>query len=124
MASSHGVKGAAVTKRITVCMLSVVCLAAWTAPLYCDDAVQKLSRGICNVVTCYFEVFEQSKRVKEASGSVAGMTYGFAKGVTMTAVRALAGVYEIATFPLPYPKDYQPILKDPVSFFPAPPKKQ
>jgi hypothetical protein len=35
----------------------------------------------------------------------------------MMCVRAVVGVYEIATFPIPLPKGYGPILKDPEFFF-------
>lgn len=84
---------------------------------YCDDAVKKLGRGICNVVTCPFEVLEQIKRTNNTDGPMAALTYGVLKGVGMTGLRAVVGVYEIATFPVPVPKDYKPILTDPEFFF-------
>lgn len=87
-----------------------------------ENPVTKFGRGLCNIVTFHFEIFEQSRRVKDAHGSVAGMTYGLGKGIVMAGVRAIVGVYEIVTFPIPYPEDYQPILTDPVSFFPSPKK--
>lgn len=89
---------------------------------HAENPIDKFSRGLCNMVTFHFEIFEQSRRVKTAQGSIAGMTYGLGKGFCMAIVRALVGLYEVVTFPLPYPENYEPILKDPVSFFPEPKK--
>jgi len=89
-----------------------------------DDALQKFSRGLCNVLTCYCEILEQSIKVKNAHGSLAGMTYGLGKGIVMTGVRALAGVYEIATFPFPLPAGYKPLLTDPENFLDPKKEKQ
>lgn len=87
------------------------------------DPLTKFGRGMCNFVTFYMEIPFQSKRVKDKSGSLVGMTYGLGRGVTMALIRAFVSVYEIVTFPLPYPAGYKPILTDPVSFFPEPPKR-
>ena len=35
---------------------------------------------------------------------------GFGRGAVFMVGRALVGVYEIVTAPIPYPKDYQPVL--------------
>lgn len=87
------------------------------------NPINKFGRGMCNLVTFPMEIIEQSKRVKAEYGSTAGMTYGIARGLLMAGVRAIVGVYEVATFCIPYPIEYKPILTDPVSFFPQPPKK-
>ena len=97
-------------------------LLGLSMPSYADNPMSKFGRGLCNIVTFHFEIFEQSKRVKDAEGSLSGMTYGIVKGVAMAVVRAVVGVYEVATFPIPYPSGYKPILTDPVSFFPEPKK--
>ncbi len=108
-------------RKITVMILIVsllACSAAWA-----QGPVEKLSRGLCNIATFYFEIFEQSKKVKAEEGSLAGMTYGLGRGLLMACVRALIGVYEVVTFPVPLPEEgYAPILTDPVSFFPEPQK--
>ncbi|MDP2912828.1 MAG: exosortase system-associated protein, TIGR04073 family [Candidatus Omnitrophota bacterium] len=89
-----------------------------------QNPVTKFGRGLCNLVTFHFEIFEQSRRVKALHGSCAGMTYGLIKGFLMAGVRAVVGAYEASTFFIPYPADYKPILTDPVSFFPRPSKKK
>ena len=101
---------------------TVMAVIFFTAPVHADNPMTKFGRGMCNIVTFHFEILEQSKRVKAEQGSLYGMTYGLVKGFAMSIVRAAVGVYEVATFPIPYPPDYQPILRDPVSFFPEPKK--
>ena len=80
---------------------------------YCQDYTKKLGRGLANVITFPLEVPEQITRVNESDGPTAAITYGLLKGLGMMLVRAAAGVYEIATFPFPVPKDYKPLLTDP-----------
>ena len=78
--------------------------------------MKKLGRGFCNCITFPFEIFEQIKRTNLSDGPMAGWTWGLLKGVGMTVIRAGVGVYEVATFPVPFPKHYEPILKDPEFF--------
>ena len=104
-------------RKIFIIALISLLLSNFASPGYCDTAVKKLGRGACNVITAPFEIFEQTKRVNNSDGPMAGFTYGLLKGIAMTGVRAVVGVYEIATFPIPFPIHYKPILKDPEFFF-------
>ncbi len=88
-----------------------------SAPGYCDDSVKKLGRGVCNMITFPFEILEQVKRTNNSDGPLAAMTYGLLKGGVMSAARAAVGVYETATFLIPLPRNYAPILTDPEFFF-------
>ena len=92
-------------------------LLTMSTPAYCQSPMKKLGRGFCNVVTFPFELPEQIQRVNNQDGPMAGWTYGLIKGLCMMGVRAMVGVYEVATFPIPLPKDYKPILTDPEFFF-------
>ena len=98
-----------------VIIFSFVVMAATGA--YCDDAMRKLGRGICNSVTFPVEILEQINRTNVSDGPMAAMTYGILKGVGMSVLRACVGVYEVVTFPVPFPKEYKPILTDPEFFF-------
>ncbi|MDD5422135.1 MAG: exosortase system-associated protein, TIGR04073 family [Candidatus Omnitrophota bacterium] len=89
----------------------------FTTPAYCGDAIKKLGRGLCNVVTCPFELPLQISRVNNSEGPAAASTWGVLKGIGKMGIRVVVGVYEVATFPLPFPKDYTPILVDPEFFF-------
>lgn len=112
-----------VRKTNIVCVIAFFIFTLQAHAAYGDNLLTKLSRGLCNIVTCPMEIIEQSKKVKDASGSLAGMTYGLGKGVVMTCVRGVIGAYEVVTFPIPYPNSYGPILTDPVSYFPEPRKE-
>ena len=71
----------------------------------------KLGRGLGNITFCYLEIFRQIGDLGETERwPVAGFG-GFFKGVIYTGVRAAAGVYETATFPLPLPPNYEPVMK-------------
>jgi len=104
-------------KRILLIGLIFLFVFNLAAPAYCDDALRKLGRGISNVLTFPFEIPEQARRVNDTDGPVAALTYGMLKGIVMSGIRAVTGVYEIATFPIPVPRDYRPILNDPEFLF-------
>jgi len=103
-------------KRLIASGLTALFLVSCVSAGHCDTALKKLGRGVCNIGTCPMEILEQTKRVNEEDGTLAALTYGAIKGVAMMGVRAVVGVYEVATFPLPFPKKYEPILKDPEFF--------
>lgn len=105
-------------KKALITALAIVIFLNVATALFAEDQLSKFSRGLCNVTTCFIELWYQTKKTKDAEGSMKGMTYGLAKGLFMVPVRALVGVYEVATFLIPYPENYEPILTDPVSFFP------
>ena len=103
----------------SVCIGIIFLLAiSLVAPAYCEDnALKKLGRGVCNCVTFPFEIFNQVGKTNNTDGPFAAMTFGLIKGVAMTGLRAVVGVYEVASFPLPLPDGYKPILTDPEFFF-------
>ena len=80
---------------------------------FADNALTKLGRGTANVVTSPFEITKNMGEVKEKDGIFAGLTTGLFKGIFDTGKRLVVGVYEIATFPLPLPSGYKPIITDP-----------
>lgn len=73
-------------------------------------ALEKLGRGISNALGGWLEIpLNIHKRYAEsdpAASLFTGALYGLVKGVVRTGV----GVYETATFFLPYPEDFAPIL--------------
>ena len=81
-----------------------------------DDALTKLGRGAANILTSPFELTNQMQKEDIQNGPFAGLTIGLIKGVLMTGVRAAVGVYEIASFVMPLPRIYGPVLKDPEYF--------
>lgn len=77
---------------------------------YWDGIARKLGRGVANVVTAPLELIRKPYLVGEEEGGFAGITVGLAQGVKAMAMRELAGLYEVATFCLPIPKEFQPLV--------------
>ncbi len=103
-------------KRFTAIFIIICFVLSAALPVHADGPVKKLGRGVANVVTSPLEVPKGMGDVNETDGIFAGATWGVFKGAVDCVKRAVVGVYEIATFPVPVPKDYEPILDDPEFF--------
>ena len=79
-------------------------------------ALEKLGRGVGNVIGGWLEVpLNIQKRYHPSdmlTSSLAGAGVGIVKGVVRTGV----GLFEAATFCIPYPEGYAPILP-PLDYF-------
>jgi len=104
-------------KRTVSIMLVFLLVLALSSPAYCDDPIKKLGRGIANMLTFPLEIPLHIRRVNDEEGTVAAVTYGLVKGLAMSLYRAFIGIYETATFTVPLPPSYKPILTDPEFFF-------
>jgi len=103
-------------KMFTIIMVLFLILSTVHIPAHADNALKKLGRGIANVFTFPFEVFKGIQDANVEHGYWAACSWGLVQGVAKGVVRALVGTYEIATFPIPLPRDYAPILTDPEFF--------
>jgi len=99
-----------------IALISVIMLLSVTVPSYGDTMLRKLGRGSANVLTCPYEVFYRIQETNNEEGPFAAVTWGLINGIMRTCVRGVVGVYEIATFPIPFPPDYEPIITDPEFF--------
>ena len=73
--------------------------------------LRKLQRGFFNVALSPFEISsELSKEVRNDTIPPSWVA-GLGRGACYTVGRALVGVYEMVTFPLPYPASYKPVLQ-------------
>ncbi|MFA6320866.1 MAG: exosortase system-associated protein, TIGR04073 family [Candidatus Omnitrophota bacterium] len=104
-------------RTISIGLIVILLAVLAAAPGYCDDPLKKLGRGIANIGTFPMEVLLQISRVNNSDGPIAACTWGLLKGVGMSGVRLAVGAYETVTFPIPLPKHYGPILKDPEFMF-------
>jgi putative exosortase-associated protein (TIGR04073 family) len=75
---------------------------------------RKFGRGIANVCTGWGEIPRQISITAREDGAISGATLGFFKGIFMTIARTVTGVVETATFFIPAPGNYDPILDPPV----------
>jgi putative exosortase-associated protein (TIGR04073 family) len=105
-------------KKIVAIFIIIVLFSAVTA--VADDItsgpVKKLGRGVANVLTSPFALIQGMGDAKEEGGIFAGCTWGVFMGVVNVVKRIAVGAFEIATFPVPIPENYGPILTDPEFF--------
>jgi putative exosortase-associated protein (TIGR04073 family) len=78
--------------------------------------IEKLTRGVTNVVTSPGEMLDSVMDDRAGVGMAAGKSHGLVEGVSRFFVKAIAGLMEIATFPFPWPNEYKPILDDTEGF--------
>ncbi|MDP8298887.1 MAG: exosortase system-associated protein, TIGR04073 family [Candidatus Tantalella remota] len=103
-------------KKVIAGLIMITLVLAISAPGYADNAVDKLGRGLANVATSPLELIKGMDDAKKKDGYFAAFTTGILKGTVNIVKRASVGVFEVATFPVPLPADYKPILKDPEYF--------
>jgi putative exosortase-associated protein (TIGR04073 family) len=80
----------------------------------------KFARGATNFATGWIEVPKQIYLVGQHEGWLMGSFRGPIDGLGMFVARTVAGAYEVLTFPLPIPPQYQPMLKPEYVWQPEP----
>jgi len=103
-------------KLIGIIMLVVFIAGILPGTALAGTPVKKLGRGLANVVTSPIEFFSGISHANNENGFMAALTWGVIRGLAKTVQRAVVGVYEVATFPIPIPRDYEPIMEDPEFF--------
>ena len=76
-----------------------------------QNALRKLCRGFANVLFGIVEMPNQITKATAEHGGGAGVTYGVGKGFARWMGREVTGVYDVVTFPVPFPHGYKPIMK-------------
>lgn len=76
-------------------------LKAWA-----QDPIHKMGRGVVNVLTGWIELPKQVQLGKQEDNPLMGIGRGLAKGAGLMVLRSGIGLYEVITFPLPYPKGF------------------
>jgi putative exosortase-associated protein (TIGR04073 family) len=71
----------------------------------------KFFRGVSNAITGWIEIPKQLYLGTTQGPPVLGTLQGVFEGVGMSLVRTTAGLYDVATFPIPFPWDYAPLFK-------------
>lgn len=94
-----------------ICVLTATSVpAAAEEPGVAQQIGTKFVRGVANLTTGWVELPKQIYVVGTNEGWVAGALRGPFDGLGMFAARTIAGAYEILTFPIPVPPNYQPML--------------
>ena len=109
-------------KKAFFIMLAAIFIVSEAGAAYAAETPQfrKFRRGFCNLFTFHMEVGRQMAEEGKKGGPMQAGTIGLAKGLGMAGLRALDGVYEVLTFPFPFPNKYEPIMNDPEFFWTEP----
>ena len=83
---------------------------------YAQSMAKKLNRGLTNILTGWFEIPNNMGDAFSKNNFASAFFIGLPKGCGMTIVRTGAGIYDTATFMLPFPKDYKPLLEPEFAF--------
>lgn len=78
---------------------------------YGTGAGKKLGRGISNVAFGWLEFPKGIQDVGDQNNFIAAITWGPIYGLGRAVVRTVAGAYEVATFPVPLPQNFEPLVK-------------
>ena len=78
---------------------------------FADNALDKFKRGLTNTLTGWIEIFTTIDRHCEERGRIAGFFTGLPAGLGRAVWRTCAGGYETATFFVPLPYHYVPIME-------------
>jgi len=105
-----------VKKKICCIIVLFIFGALITINSYADSPLKKLGRGAANIVTSPFEIPCRIGEANNEDGPFAAFTYGILNGIFRMGLRIVVGAYEIVTFPIPFPKDYGPVITDPEFF--------
>lgn len=98
------------TALLVLLVLSFPLLAAEAEIQAEGSPLRKLQRGFLNVALSPFEISnELSKEVRNNTIPPSWFA-GLGRGSIYTVGRALVGVYEMVTFPIPCPANYKPVL--------------
>ena len=100
-------------KKGIVLLIVVVFVFSFIHEAKADTVVKKLGRGVSNILTCPLEIPQRMGAIAVDDGAPAAATWGLLSGVLNMGKRAIVGVYEVVTFPVPIPSDYAPIITDP-----------
>ena len=106
-------------KRLFVALIIIGLVFSIALPLHADGPGKKLTRGALNLVSSPLELpnaIWDYWQMDNAKDFVAGLFWGPLAGIFNFTKRAVVGVYEIVTFPLPVPAEYKPIIDDPAFF--------
>lgn len=117
-----------VSKSITLTLILTSLVLSVPQVSASNKAPQKLTRGAINLFSAPVEI-PREVRAHWISGSekthhiIVWIFCGFVKGIAMTTARSGSGLWDILTFPVPIPAQFDSLIK-PASVFDDWPQRQ
>lgn len=68
---------------------------------YEKTPLNKLGRGVVNVLTCWAEIPGEVVKVSSEKNELAGITLGVAEGMFTSLIRGITGLFDTVTFIIP-----------------------
>jgi hypothetical protein len=90
-------------KRYLLLVVAFVVVFSVMPRVYADGPVDKLGRGLVNILMSPAELFHPSEELRKPDDNIGSRFGNFL-------YRAGIGIVEVATFPIPIPEDYGPII--------------
>ena len=108
------------TRKTVIIIISLMLIGLFSIQSTCfaENMLRKLGRGLANVATGAIEIPKAVQETFYEEGPVAAVSWGLMDGVYKFFARTLVGVYEVVTFPIPFPADYAPIVEPEFLFSP------
>ena len=78
---------------------------------YSNGIGRKLGRGVSNTAFGWLEFLKGIEDVGEQNGFFAAISWGPFYGLGKSLTRSAVGLYEVATFPLAIPRNFEPLLQ-------------
>ncbi|MDA9101053.1 exosortase system-associated protein, TIGR04073 family [Omnitrophica bacterium] len=97
------------SKKVAFLLIFVLCMAPMTA-FAGDGPIEKLGRGLANIVTSPVEYANSYQGLNESQGAVTTIVGTVIYGTILTVGRIIGGAYETVTFLVPLPEDYRPLM--------------
>jgi putative exosortase-associated protein (TIGR04073 family) len=100
-------------KFLVLALLVLTSGLSFAAEMEEGGPLRKLQRGFVNIALSPMELTSELAIEKHENNDQMPPSWmtGTVRGIVFTAGRALAGVYDIATFPISLPKDYAPLIQ-------------
>ncbi len=94
-------------------LLALISQNAFSAEVESSGPLRKLQRGFLNIALSPMELTTALSKEKydNADQMPPSWITGSIRGVAYMGGRALAGVYDMVTFPIPFPKEYGPLVQ-------------
>ncbi len=70
----------------------------------------KLGRGLTNIISSPGEIIYQPIVLQQTNNVWVSWLGGVPKGIIFFPVRLVVGIYDVITCPIPYPKQYAPVV--------------
>ncbi|MCC6759422.1 MAG: exosortase system-associated protein, TIGR04073 family [Candidatus Omnitrophica bacterium] len=97
-------------------LIALILVLVIPSNAYADNPGKKIVRGVVNIVTAPIEMPKQARAywiegAKKTPHILVWIGSGAVWGVVQMIKRAGSGVWDIVSFPVNTPKDYQPLMK-------------